>query len=250
MLKLLSVALAFAAAVASHHSKIVGGVEAEKGEFPFIVSLQMGTSHFCGGSLIAPKWVLTAAHCIYSSSLPIRGRVVIGAHSLKDTDVEIHKIKQAIKHPGYGSDGYSFDYALVELVEESAFQPIWLNGREIEMIELDGMISTTAGWGTTAENGGVSQVLMKVDVPIQTQAQCEKAYPGQITDTMICAGLDEGGKDSCQGDSGGPLLVQTELGDPVLVGVVSWGYGCARPNKYGVYSRVNLAIEWIESVIQ
>lgn len=248
MLKPLSVAIAVALAMFTNHSKIVGGVEAEKGEFPFMVSLQMGRSHFCGGSLISSHWVLTAAHCIYTTSLPVRGRVVIGAHALSDTDVEIFKIKQAIKHPRYEERARAdFDYALVELDGDSKFEPIKLDGKDASL-PLEGM-AITAGWGSTFEGGSVNPLLLKVEVPLTSQVKCDQAYPGDITDTMICAGLDAGGKDSCQGDSGGPLLVKTESGD-ILVGVVSWGEGCARPKKYGVYSRVSQAIDWIQSVTQ
>ena len=226
---------------------IVGGVEAERGEFPYIVSLQMN-SHFCGGSLIAKNWVLTAAHCIYTPSVVTRGKVLIGVHSLREPAPEVFAIKQAIKHPRYQErNQFDYDFALIELSGESAFDPVMLNGKDME-VDLEG-ISTTAGWGTTKESGPISQVLMKVDVPLIEQSKCEAAYPGNILDTMVCAGLDEGGKDSCQGDSGGPLVVETELGDHLLVGVVSWGYGCARPGKYGVYSRVSSAVEWIQSVI-
>jgi trypsin len=92
--------------------------------------------------------------------------------------------------------------------------------------------------------------LQKVDVPLVSPAMCDKGYPGEITNTMICAGLEEGGKDSCQGDSGGPLVVTDNNNQKVLVGVVSWGYGCARPGQYGVYSKVNAAYDWIMSNAQ
>ena len=183
---------------------IVGGVEAGKGEFPYMVSLQM-SSHFCGGSLIAKNWVLTAAHCIYSSSVPTKVKVVIGAHSL-DEAPEVFKAKRVVKHPGYDSVTSGNDFALIELDGESSFEPVMLNGREM-LLELDGMMSTTAGWGYTREGGTVSRVLRKVDVPIVSKEKCDIAYPGDITETMVCAGLDEGGKDSCQGDSGGKTKI-------------------------------------------
>ena len=90
-------------------------------------------------------------------------------------------------------------------------------------------------------------MLRKVDVPLVSSKRCEAAYPDQISDTMICAGLDKGGKDSCQGDSGGPLLVKLADGTRALAGVVSWGEGCARPQKFGVYSKVNAVTAWIAS---
>ena len=102
----------------------------------------------------------------------------------------------------------------------------------------------TAGWGTTSESGCLSKNLLKVTVPLVSQADCSVSYPDGINDSMICAGFPEGGKDSCQGDSGGPILTGTGA-NRTLAGIVSWGEGCARPNKYGVYSKVNAAVTWI-----
>jgi len=218
--------------------KIVGGVQAVKGEFPFLVSLKSSYgSHFCGGSLIKKNWVLTAAHCVEGGYL--KG-VTIGLHNQADTvGVEKFTVLQIVKHPGWNTNTMDNDYALVQLSADSKFAPIALNTQEISS-KVD---FVTAGWGTTSEGGSVSKILMKVSVPFVDKATCSAAYDG-ITDAMMCAGYAEGGKDSCQGDSGGPLIVGTGAGMK-LAGVVSWGEGCARPNKYGVYSKVNLALDWI-----
>jgi len=217
--------------------KIVGGVEATKGEYPFIVSLQSSYgSHVCGGSLIKKNWVLTAAHCVgYFQT------VVVGLHTQgASSGTEKFTAQQVIKNPNWDSGIYNNDWALVKLSGDSKFAPIALNTAEIT-----GSVNfVTAGWGTTSEGGSISKNLLKVTVPFVTQEVCEAAYPGSLTDSMICAGFPEGGKDSCQGDSGGPLLIGS--GSNVkLAGVVSWGEGCARPNKYGVYSKVSVALAWI-----
>ena len=219
--------------------KIVGGVQAAKGEFPFLVSLRSSYgSHFCGGSLIKKNWVLTAAHCVEGGYL--KG-VAVGLNNQADTaGVEKFTVLQIVKHPGWNTNTMENDFALVQLSADSKFAPIALNGAEIT----SKVNFVTAGWGTTSEGGGVSKNLMKVTVPFVTKEACTAAYPDGITDSMICAGYPEGGKDSCQGDSGGPLMMG-EGANRVLTGVVSWGEGCARPNKYGVYAKVNGALDWI-----
>ncbi|MBU2574939.1 MAG: serine protease [Elusimicrobia bacterium] len=222
--------------------KIVGGVEAAKGEFPFMVSLQAGYyGHFCGGSLIKKNWVLTAAHCVEGGYLKT---VVIGLHNQGDTaGVETFTAAEVVKNPGWDSNTMQYDFALVRLNGESKYAPIKLNSSEVS----GKATFTTAGWGTTSEGGSIAKALRKVSVPFVNKEACEAAYPGSITDSMICAGYPEGGKDSCQGDSGGPLVMGSG-NNRVLTGVVSWGEGCARPNKYGVYSKVNSAVGWINSV--
>lgn len=223
------------------NGKIVGGVEASQGEFPFIVSLRGSSGgHFCGGSLIKKDWVITAAHCVPAGIKT----VVAGLYDQSQNQgVEKLAVDKVIAHPNYNKQPQDYDYALVHLKVASKFAPIALNKGEIS-----GKTDfVTAGWGYTAENGEIPNVLRKVTVPLVSAEACSAAYPGSITDRMICAGLDAGGKDSCQGDSGGPLLLGSGA-KQTLAGVVSWGEGCARPKKYGVYSKVSSVIDWINSI--
>jgi trypsin len=228
-------------ALASFKPFIVGGTDAASGEFPFIVSMQdSSNSHFCGGSLIKKNWVLTAAHCVTEGS---PDHIVIGLldRTKPDSAVETFQIKQTIVHPNNNSQNMDYDFALIQLSGDSKFAPVALNTEEIR----GAADFVTAGWGTEQDGGfDLPNMLQKVTVPFVADDVCAAAYPNQTTKTMICAGLKEGGKDSCQGDSGGPLL----MGDGAsrkLVGVVSWGEGCARPDKYGVYGKVSAAIDWI-----
>jgi trypsin len=243
---LLSAVLGLVVSTAQANVKplIVGGVEAVKGEFPFMVSLQRNGSHFCGGSLIRKNWVLTAAHCVTATSVI---QVVVGLHDRSDrTDAETFGTTRIIRHAQYSSRTLDYDFALIQLNGNSRFAPIELNPTE-----MDGVVAnfTVAGWGTTREgSSSLPMKLQKVDVPNVTEAICNVAYNGEITPRMICAGFEAGLKDSCQGDSGGPMF-ETRNGVNVLVGTVSWGEGCARPKKYGVYGKVSSVTDWINTTI-
>ena len=237
---------------AKFEQKIVGGVPATKGEFPFQVSLQSASgSHFCGGSLIKPNWVLTAAHCVQGSSTM---KIVVGLHDQGDkAGTESFTAKKILAHPLFNRGTLDYDYALIQLSGDSKFRSIDLNRIEMDISEDESSMVWTSGWGTTSEGSyTLPKILQKVEIPLTTTEACNSAaaYGGDITDRMICAGLKNGGKDSCQGDSGGPLFSQQASGDYTLVGVVSWGEGCARPNKYGVYAKVNVMIDWIEKQTQ
>lgn len=240
--------------------RIVGGDIADKNEFPYIVSLQQkgfwgqSYSHICGGSLIRPNWVLTAAHCVNDKKAKASNFLIkIGLQNLKDTQgVETVKVTKIIVHPKNNAEKMDFDYALLQLEKPSNHPVVALNAEEISVPENQGTAPMTivAGWGTTSESSDVSPILRKVSVPLATNATCAKGYPDAITDQMICAGYSSGGKDSCQGDSGGPLIIKENNGEIRLVGLVSWGEGCARPNKLGVYSKVNVAVNWINETVK
>ena len=227
--------------------KIVGGVEASVGEFPFIVSLQSG-SHFCGGSLIRKNWVLTAAHCVKGGTVR---KILVGLHDQKNAvNAEVLTLKTIIAHPLYNTRTMEYDYALIQTNEDSSYAPIALNPTEIGF-GADEIMSTVAGWGTLREGSySLPAKLQKVDLPLVSTDECNKGYKGQIKDTMLCAGYPQGGKDSCQGDSGGPLVANDVNGDRYLIGVVSWGQGCARANYYGVYSKVSAVYDWINTTAQ
>lgn len=237
------------------NGKIVGGENAQQGEIPYIVSLRGSSgSHFCGGSLISQKWVLTAAHCVRGGTVK---EIWIGLLDQKNS-AGAEKIKPAkiIAHEKYNASTLENDFALIELSQNSSFAPIALNDIEInldETVNSEPIMSMTSGWGATKESSyTLPNMLQKVSVPLVSEKNCNapEAYKGKIKESMICAGLKAGGKDSCQGDSGGPLVVSNADGSHTLIGVVSWGEGCARANKYGVYSKVNYAFEWIQSKMQ
>ena len=229
---------------------IVGGGDAAPGEFPAIVSLHESMGHICGGTLIKKNWVLTAGHCVSGTKI---NKVLVGLYEQnKSGNAESIAPKRIIRHPQYNAGTTDYDFALIELAKDSTATPIEFNTQEIVISDNPStqIMSTTAGWGEMNQVGvlGSPDRLQKVDVPLATTELCLKGYPGQITDRMICAGYPAGKKDACFGDSGGPLFVKdANTGLNVLVGVVSWGEGCARPNNLGVYSKVNSVASWIET---
>ncbi|WP_413612699.1 S1 family serine peptidase [Bdellovibrio sp. HCB-110] len=250
---LVMIALIFAASTSfakstnDFQTKIVGGVEATAGEFPFIVSLHGSFGgHFCGASLIKKNWVLTAAHCVKGSSIK---NVVIGLHDQRNASkAENIRPKRVIPHPQYDDNNADFDFALIELSKDSQFEPIAINTTEIAIpTGSDQIMATVAGWGVMKEDSySTPSRLQKVDVPLVPHDVCNQNYKNAITDRMLCAGYSQGGKDSCQGDSGGPLVAKDVTGQNILIGVVSWGNGCARAGQPGVYAKVNEATTWIE----
>jgi trypsin len=244
-MKSLLLAIAFSSSIsfAGLETKIVGGSEASPGEFPYIVSFHYSTmGHFCGGSLIKPNWVLTAAHCTDYIAVNSNS-VYLGVHHLKDlAGTEVRTAVMVVRHPKFDSQTQNYDYALVKLDKNSSFPPVKLQEQE----PIEG-IATTAGWGLTDDAGTqLSENLQKVDVQVVSREVCNQSYGGAITDAMVCAGYPEGGKDACQGDSGGPFVVYDAIKQAHLAGIVSWGSGCAQPKYYGVYSNVAHVTDWIQ----
>lgn len=274
--------------------RVFGGMEAEKGEYPFQVALlashmldQNATSQlnaqFCGGSLIAPGWVLTAAHCLVDSGSPIPPTVVTvltGATSLDEGSR--HEVAEVIVHPSYSDMTLDNDIGLLRLKTDS-------DAPTIAMVEDDSSTgaATVIGWGLM-ENGNFPANLMEADIELTDNAACNagikeiyakdlssilrefafrmrysidgvnaattaiaQTMRDPLTDNMICAGLADGARDACNGDSGGPLFI-TRNGTRTQVGVVSWGEGpidanaaCGHANAYGVYTRLANYRGWI-----
>lgn len=223
---------------------IVGGTVSAAGARPYQVSLQRNGSHFCGGSLIASRWVLTAAHCTVYSNIKVR----VGSNYTNSGGQTI-AVAGAVVHPSYDSNSMENDIALLRLASDASSEVLPIPTPDIlAQAGQPGDLATVSGWGRTSESGAGSTVLREVTIPIVSNATCNsaQAYYGQIADTMLCAGYSSGGKDSCSGDSGGPLVIE-HGGQNYSLGVVSWGDGCARPNKYGVYTRTQSYVNWIYS---
>lgn len=219
---------------------IVNGEEVDPpGKYPF-----MAYAYGCGASLVAPNVLLSAAHCTSIN------KVLIGAHSRLDENadgVEKITIAESKAHPSYGSNGIDYDYRVLRLSTESSYDPIEIDDGTLGFLQ-NGDELTVMGWGTVSE-GGNSLATNLREVDVKVDAGCGTYSASQITDRMFCAGRTEGGTiyDSCQGDSGGPII---DKDSGVQVGIVSWGSGCARAGKPGVYSKISDQYDWINEMIE
>jgi secreted trypsin-like serine protease len=238
--------------------RIVGGDAVKtKDTYPWMVALvnrgfRPARGQFCGGSLIAPQWVITAAHCPYGND-PEDFDVVLGLIDLYEEKAERIPIEEIIIHPNYDPNTSDFDIALLRLAKAAKQKPIQL----IPAGDPDGLtapdkMATAIGWGALYEGGPPSPKLMHVGVPIISDDKAHNAYKkygGKITENMLAAGIPEGGKDACQGDSGGPLVVVGKNQQLFLAGVTSWGIGCARPDLPGLYARLSRLGDWVRQKI-
>ena len=170
-----------------------------------------------------------------------------------ESSEQIVPIQSFYIHPSYNSTSHENDIALLKLDKQITFNDkvnaICLPDKQTNFPE--GKICSTAGWGTRRFLGRLSVPLVHVRPPLVSKETCNatRAYDGQVKYSMICAGRQAGGLDSCQGDGGGPLTCETQSNGNVLIGISSWGNGCAYPNKYGVYTNVRDYLDWIENVI-
>lgn len=235
--------------------RIVGGTAVTGGDlYPWMAALiqrhyDPADGQFCGGSLIAPYWVVTAAHCLYDEE-PENLDVVLGLLNLTAKPKERINVEEIIIHPKYDPDTSDFDVALLRLAKASQQQPIeMIPSGDPDGIATPGTMATIIGWGALAQGGPTSRKLMHVDVPIISHAEANKSYGGEITENMIAAGFPLGGKDACQGDSGGPFVVRDASLNLVLAGATSWGIGCAKPRYPGLYANLAVLGDWVRQTI-
>ncbi|ETV79586.1 hypothetical protein H257_06845 [Aphanomyces astaci] len=221
--------------------EIVGGTEAAVGQHRYLAGLKAsatGTSS-CGGSLIAPNVILTAAHCTGHKL----SYVVVGSHYLSgSSDGVPAKVVKEIKHPLNNPKTYANDVAILVLDRNiTTIAPVRVSFETVPA----NVLTWVRGWGTTSSGGAQSSVLKEVSVKSWDNAKASIALaPNKVDATMLAAGGLKG-EDSCQGDSGGPLTIEDAAGER-LVGVVSWGIGCAVLNKPGVYGRLSTAQAFIQ----
>ncbi|NOZ08170.1 MAG: trypsin-like serine protease, partial [FCB group bacterium] len=245
----------FAGLMWAQNDRIVGGTEVDPPfQYTWMAAVFPGP-YLCGGTLIDDEWIVTAAHCVEGIAAADT-EVILGAHELwnpyENPGVRVTmNVTDIYIHPAYDNLTQDNDLALLHLdgIAPADFTPLPL----ISDPTLDdaGNLARVMGWGTTSSGGDVSPVLLEVDVPIISNTVCNEPahYGGWVTDNMICAGdIVDGGEDSCQGDSGGPLMVDNGRGWE-LVGIVSWGIGCAEPAHPGVYTRVYNYLSWLDGYL-
>ena len=246
---------ALLAVTASPSAAIVGGNDAEPGEYPAVAKITYQVFQ-CTGTLIAPNTVLTAGHCSSMTGAAVSSPiswpaplidVKIGGHRFDEGE---DRAVSSVAIPPQYLLGSGSDVSILKLSQNSTKTPVKVAGAADRNIWSAGTLETIVGWGVTEEGGDTPDILQEAEVPITTDAYCSNAYGSSFeADTMVCAGFPQGGVDTCQGDSGGPMFGVSNAGGLRVVGSTSWGEGCARPGKPGVYARVADAPlrEWIRS---
>ncbi|XP_066900719.1 transmembrane protease serine 6 [Halyomorpha halys] len=238
-------------------SRIVGGGNAGPGSWPWQAALYKEGEFQCGGTLISDQWIISAAHCFYRAEddywvarLGVLRRG--GPPSLHE---QLRHVANIFLHPSYQDLGYLHDICLLRLqsplIMTAHVRPICLPTTDVST----GRLCTVIGWGQLSEAGRLfPDTLQEVEIPIISTAECRKRTGGlplyRLTDDMFCAGFERGGRDACLGDSGGPLMCQESDGHWMLHGVTSNGYGCARANRPGVYTKVKAYLKWIGDTLQ
>ena len=236
-------AAALLAAAAAPSSAVVGGNDASPGEYPAVAEITFGP-FLCTGTLITPSWVLTAGHCSNITAGTVASPaswppqlINVRVGGVTQDDGERLGVSRVVMHPDYLlTSGY--DISLLQLSSNSTMAPTQVAGAGERSIWTAGTMETIVGWGVTEEGGDLPDRLQEAQVPMTTDAYCAGAYSDFDPQTMVCAGFPQGGVDTCQGDSGGPMFGRTSAGALRVVGTTSFGEGCARPGRPGVYGRV------------
>ncbi|MEZ6119467.1 MAG: trypsin-like serine protease [Pirellulaceae bacterium] len=224
--------------------RIVGGRNTTTDEYEAVVALEYNGRQICGGTLVAPDTVVTAAHCV-DEGIASQYQVISGRTDLRTNAGQVHRVTSMITHPDYDPESHNADIAILQLASSSTQTPVnYVRNNNIELTA-PGVTATAVGWGAMFEFGGTVDVANEVQVPIVSNAEANRreSYDGGVLDTMLAAGRS--GRDTCQGDSGGPLFVNDSKGNWLLAGVTSWGNGCARSGFPGIYTRVSSYASWI-----
>ncbi|MFC4856369.1 S1 family peptidase [Actinophytocola glycyrrhizae] len=223
------------------NQRIVGGSRASIADHPYVVYLATAEGfQFCGGTLVDDKKVVTAAHCTVGKQ-PADIAVVAGREDKESGAGVSAPVQKIWVHPEYTNVRSGNDVSVLTLTKPLPYRPLPLPNKDEEGLYAAGAPGVILGWGRVAADGQPSRYLLQATVPVVADADCAESYTGYKPETMVCAGLPEGGVDTCQGDSGGPLIVAGKL-----AGITSWGEGCAAPGKPGVYTRVAVYRDVIE----
>jgi secreted trypsin-like serine protease len=244
--RVLAVSIAAAAltsVAAAPSSAVVGGGNASPGEYPAVAEITFGP-FLCTGTLVTPDWVLSAGHCGSITGAAVASPaswppqlINVRVGGVTQSDGEQRSASSVVVHPDYLlTSGY--DISLIQLSQSSTMEPAKVAGPGERSIWTPDTLETIVGWGVTEEGGDQPDNLQEARVPVTTDQYCAGAYSDFDPLTMVCAGFPEGGVDTCQGDSGGPMFGRSSAGELRVVGTTSFGEGCARPGKPGVYGRV------------